>query len=92
MAYKAGLGPGMKLVAINGRRATDELLRNAIQDSKSSSEPIELIIENAGFFKVVKLDYHMGARYPHLVREQSAPDYLDDLLKPMVSKLPKKPI
>jgi predicted metalloprotease with PDZ domain len=89
-AYAAGLGPEMKLVAINGRRATDELLHSAIRESKSRTEPMELIVENAGFFKVVKIDYHGGEKYPHLVREPNTPAILDDILKPMVSRVEKK--
>lgn len=88
LAYQAGLGPGMRLVAINGRRASEELLRSAIRDAKAA-QPIELIVENAGFFKTVRIDYHGGERYPHLVRESNAPAYLDDILKPMTSQ-PKK--
>jgi predicted metalloprotease with PDZ domain len=85
-AYKAGLGPGMKLVAINGRRATEELLHAAIRDAKGSTEPIELIVENAGYFKVVKIDYHEGEKYPHLVRQANTAALLDDILKPMVAR------
>jgi len=84
-AYKAGLGPGMKLVAINGRRATDELLHAAIKEAKTSKDPIELIVENAGYFKIVKIDYHEGEKYPHLVRQSSTPGLLDEILKPMLS-------
>ncbi len=83
-AYKAGLGPGMKLVAVNGRRATEELLHAAIRNAKSSKEPIELIVENAGYFKVVKIDYHEGEKYPHLVKQSDAPALLDEILKPLV--------
>jgi predicted metalloprotease with PDZ domain len=85
LAYQVGLGPGMKLVAINGRRATDDLLHNALRDAKTSKEPIELIVENAGYFKVVKMDYHSGERYPHLVRQDDTPALLDEILKPMVA-------
>ncbi len=85
-AFRAGLGPGMKLVAINGRQANDELLRSAIRDAKANSAPIELIAENAGFFRVMKLDYHGGEKYPHLVRDTANHDYLDDILKPMVAR------
>jgi predicted metalloprotease with PDZ domain len=84
-AFRAGLGPGMKLVAINGRQANDELLRAAIRDAKGNSAPIELITENAGFFRVTKIDYHGGEKYPHLVRDSANRDYLDDILKPMVA-------
>jgi predicted metalloprotease with PDZ domain len=91
-AYKAGLGPGMKLIAINGRRATDELLHNAIRDAKTSKEPIELIVENDAFFKMVKIDYHDGEKYPHLVRQPNTADLLDEILKPMVAAPVKKSI
>jgi len=82
-AYNAGLGPGMKLVAVNGRRATDELLHRAVREAKVNTKPIEFIVENAGFFKVITIDYHGGERYPHLEREARSPDLLDDILKPM---------
>jgi predicted metalloprotease with PDZ domain len=84
-AYNAGLGPSMKVVAVNGRQATEELVRGAIRDSKSNSDPIELIVENTGYYKVVKIDYHGGERFPHLVREKETPDLLADILKPMTN-------
>jgi predicted metalloprotease with PDZ domain len=84
-AYNAGLGPGMRLVAINGRRASDELLRQAIRESKGSAEPIELIMDHDGFIKVIKIDYHEGERYPHLTRVSGAQAFLDNILKPMIA-------
>lgn len=85
-AYAAGLGPGMRIVAVNGRRATDELLHQAIRDAKGDGPAAELIVENAGYFKVVKLAYHDGERYPHLVREPNTRAILDNILKPMVKR------
>jgi predicted metalloprotease with PDZ domain len=82
-AYNAGLGPGMKIVAVNGRQATDDLLRQAIRDAKDNGPDVELIVENTGYFKVVKIAYHDGERYPHLVREPNTRAILDDILKPM---------
>lgn len=84
-AYKAGLGPGMKIVAINGRQANEDLLHAAIRDAKTNSGSIELIVSNTGFFKVVKIDYHGGELYPHLVRGDQTPDRLGDILKPMTN-------
>ena len=86
IADRAGLAPGMKLIAVNGRHATDELVHNAVKDSKTSSGPIELIVENQGYFKVLKLDYHGGERYPRLVRDAKGTAILDELAKPMVVK------
>ena len=84
-AYNAGLGPSMRLVAINGRRATDELLRDAIREAKGRHEPVELIVENAGFFQVLKINCQDGEKYPHLVREPKTAALLDDILKPLAS-------
>jgi predicted metalloprotease with PDZ domain len=85
-AYTAGLGPGMKIIAVNGRQVTEELLHAAIRDAKDATEPIELIVENTGYFKVVKIDYHAGEKYPHLAREPNAAARLDDILKPLASQ------
>jgi predicted metalloprotease with PDZ domain len=81
---KAGFGPGMKILAVNGREFTPDLLRSAVRDAKGLQEPIEFIVENTGFFKVIKLDYHEGEKYPALQRVAGTPDRLDDVLKPMV--------
>jgi predicted metalloprotease with PDZ domain len=86
LAYQAGLGPGMKIVAINGRRASEELLRTAICNTKTASQSIELILENAGYFRVVKLNYQGGEKYPHLVRENNTAALLDSVLVPMVKR------
>ncbi len=83
IAYAAGLGPDMKIIAVNGRRATDELFRQAVRDAKGKGPAIELITENSGFFKTVRLDYHEGVKYPHLTRKANTPAILDDILKPM---------
>ena len=81
VAAKAGIGPGMKVIAINGRRFTPDILRDAIKAAKGSSAPIELLVENDDYYKVYKLDYHGGEMYPHLVRDESKPDLLGEILK-----------
>ena len=83
-AYKAGLGPGMRIVAVNGRQFDASLMHDAIRHSKTSQTPIELIVENTGYYKVVKIDYHGGERYPHLQRVDSRPDLLGKILQPRV--------
>src|SRR5271167_1186772 len=45
-AAKAGIGPGMKLIAVNGRRYSSEVLRDALKSAKSSPDPIALLVEN----------------------------------------------
>jgi predicted metalloprotease with PDZ domain len=81
VAAKAGIGPGMKVVAVNGRRLTADVWKDAIRASKNSSSQLELIIENTEYFRVVKLDYHGGEKFPHLVRDESKPDLLTEIYK-----------
>ncbi len=80
-AAKAGIGPGMKLVAVNGRQFSPDVLREALKAAKDGSTPIELLVENTDYFKTYKIDYHGGEKYPHLVRDDSKPDLLTEILK-----------
>ncbi|HLY76107.1 MAG TPA: M61 family peptidase [Planctomycetota bacterium] len=80
-ADRARIGPGMKLVAVNARRWSADLLREAIQATRSGG-PLELLVENAQFFRTYTLDYKEGARYPGLVRNEAIPDLLSEILKP----------
>ncbi|HEY6147497.1 MAG TPA: hypothetical protein VIZ69_07350, partial [Thermoanaerobaculia bacterium] len=79
-AAKAGVGPGMKLVAVNGRRWVKETLREAIR--ASASQAIELLVENGEFFRTYRLDYSGGERYPHLERDTARPDLLSSIIAP----------
>jgi len=81
IAAKAGIGPGMKILAVNGRRFSPEVWHDAIRAAKTSPSPIELILENTEYFRVVKLDYHGGEKFPHLVRDESKPDLLTEIYK-----------
>lgn len=78
----AGIGPGMKLTAVNGRRFSKDVLRDALQAGKNGSAPLELLVENTDYFKTYKLDYHGGEKFPHLVRDETKPDLLSDIIKP----------
>jgi predicted metalloprotease with PDZ domain len=82
-AYAAGVGPGMKLLAINSRRWSRERLHDAIQTAKTAHQPIELLIENKQFFRTYTIPYYEGEKYPHLERASSEPDRLSDILKPL---------
>jgi predicted metalloprotease with PDZ domain len=81
LAAKAGIGPGMKVVAVNGRRFSPEVLGDAVKAAKNTSTPIELLVENDDYFKSYKLDYHDGLQNPHLVRDESKPDLLSEILR-----------
>jgi predicted metalloprotease with PDZ domain len=82
-AYAAGIAPGMRLVAINDRAYTPELLTAVLQQSTKNDQPIRFLVRNNDYFKTCQVDYHGGERYPHLVRIEGKADLLDDLAKPL---------
>ena len=71
----------MKVIAVNGRRFSPDVLSDALKINKGTSNPLELLIENTEYYKTYRLDYHDGSKYPHLVRDESRPDVLSDILK-----------
>ena len=75
----------MKLVAVNGRKFSKEVLGDALRAGKNSSAPLELLVENTEYYKTYKLDYHDGEKFPHLVRDETKPDLLSDIIKPTVA-------
>jgi predicted metalloprotease with PDZ domain len=81
-AFKAGISSGMKVMGVNGRVYTPELLDDAVKNSKETKEPITLLVLVDDYFRTCAIDYHGGARYPHLERAGDKPDYLDELIKP----------
>jgi predicted metalloprotease with PDZ domain len=84
-AATAGVGPGMRLVAVNGRRYSEKVLRDALRAAKGGKDPIELLVENVETFKTCKVDYHGGEKYPHLERDASKPDLLSAIGKSLTS-------
>jgi len=82
IAWKAGIAPGMELMAVNGRRFTPDILREALEAGKGNGPNLDLLVVNGDFFKSVTLNYHDGEKYAHLVRDESKPDILSDIIKP----------
>ncbi len=81
-AATAALGPGMSIVAIDGRRYTSELVHDAIVRGKTSTSPIAMIVDDGGTIRTMSIDYHGGDRYPHLERIAGAPDRLMPSVQP----------
>ncbi len=81
-AAQAGIGPGMKLIAVNGRKFSKDVLGDALREGKNSNAALELLVENTEYYKTYKLDYHGGEKFPHMVRDETKPDVLSDIIKP----------
>ncbi len=82
-AFKAGFAPGMRITAVNGKQYSSAELKSAIDAAKSSTGPIQVIAANGPQVQTYSIDYHDGMKYPHLVRDESKPDYLGEILHPL---------
>jgi predicted metalloprotease with PDZ domain len=80
-AFEAGISSQMKIIGVNGRVYTQELLSDAVKSAKDTSQPITLLVVVDDYFRNCTINYHGGPRYPHLVRNEERPDYLDELIK-----------
>ncbi|WP_333681392.1 peptidase M61 [Dyella sp.] len=79
-AFKAGVSTGATLVAVNGQNYSTDVLKSAITAAKASTAPIQLLLKYQGGYRTVAVDYHGGLQYPHLVRVEGTPDYLDEII------------
>jgi predicted metalloprotease with PDZ domain len=80
-AFKVGLTVGTKLLAVNGIAYDKDRFKEVIRDARTIKQPIELLVQNGDHFRTVRLDYHDGLRYPHLVKVEDNPS-LDAILAP----------
>jgi predicted metalloprotease with PDZ domain len=81
-AFKAGISPSMTVIAVNGHDYDADALKDAVTAAaKDNSQSIELLVKDFDQYKTIRIDYHGGLKYPHLVRDSSKPDTLADLLK-----------
>jgi predicted metalloprotease with PDZ domain len=81
-AQKAGVAPSVKLIAVNGRQFNPTVLREAVARTATDAKPIELLVKNGEFYQTFRVNYQGGEKYPHLAREESAPDLLSEIIKP----------
>ena len=81
-AFEAGISSGMKVIGVNGRVYSHDLLEDAIKAAKDTSQPVTLLVVVDDYFRTCVINYHGGDKFPHLVRDSDKPDYLDELIKP----------
>lgn len=82
-AFAAGLGPGMKIIGVNGRKWSKDVMRAVLHESTQNQQAISVLAENGNYYKTYEVNYHEGERYPHLVREDSQQNILDEIIKPL---------
>jgi predicted metalloprotease with PDZ domain len=75
---RAGVGPGVKIVAVNGR-ATGKDLQAQLETALTTAHggpPIHLLLLGGDVYRDVAVDYRGGPRYPRLERIAGTPDLL----------------
>jgi len=80
-AFNAQLSNGMTLLAVNGRSYKADSLKTAVTAAKTGAEPIELLFKKNERYLTVRINYHEGLKYPHLVRIEGSKDLLGDILQ-----------
>jgi predicted metalloprotease with PDZ domain len=85
-AFSAGLGPGMKIIGVNGRKFSKDVMRAELKAEIKSQQPLVLLAENGDYINTYQVDYHGGEKYPHLVRAEGQPDLLTEIVKPMTPR------
>jgi len=72
----------MKLVAVNGRRYSADVLRDAIAASKQNGRVETAVREQGVPNRTFVLSYREGRRHPVLVRDNGVRDFVSEILAP----------
>ena len=54
--------------------------QDAVTAAKKSAAPVELLLKEGDEYRIVRIDYHGGLRYPALERIEGRPDLLTAIL------------
>ncbi|MGE5234312.1 MAG: M61 family peptidase [Acidobacteriota bacterium] len=81
-AAKAGIVPGMKLLAVGGRVFNPWAVDAALAAAKLNRKPIEVVAQLGEAVKTLQVGAYDGLRYPHLERIPGTPDLLAQILAP----------
>ena len=84
-AARAGLAPAMRVLAVNSRRFTPDLMREAVRETRRRPD-VDLVMENGDLIRPHHLAYRAGARYPALERLPDRPDLLEAIYRSAVSR------
>ncbi len=75
-ADQAGMTPGSKLVAVNGRKYSKDILKDALEAGGAETRTISLLVEKDEIYKTFDLRYAGRSRYPRLERDNAIADTL----------------
>jgi len=87
-AFKAGVTPDMKIISVNGKSFSAQVLRDAILDAEKTKQPIQLQFRRGDDYTNMAIPYYNGLRIPSLQRVEGTPGRLDEILAPSKRPLP----
>ncbi|HEX7324062.1 MAG TPA: M61 family peptidase [Rhodanobacteraceae bacterium] len=82
-AFKAGLGPGMRVVSIDGQPFSPKVLWSSIADAQRTHQPLQVRARSDGAVRLYSVAYFGGLKFPHLVRIPGTTNYLQQILAPL---------
>lgn len=85
VAFRAGVGPGERIVAMNERAFGDQKTCDAALRAARDGGPLRLLLTAGNVYRTVALAYRGGPRYPHLERIAGTDDVLGAVAKPLGS-------
>jgi hypothetical protein len=71
----------MRIIAVNGRTWSPQVLHDAIAADRGSSSGVEMLVQSQSSTFKTTIEDHSGLRYPRLERN-SFPDTLSEIIKP----------
>lgn len=81
-AFAAGILPGTKITAVNGKKYSAGAMREALTTAKRTRKPIVLQSEAGDQIETHRVEYYGGNRNARLARDPGRPDYLSEILAP----------
>jgi predicted metalloprotease with PDZ domain len=80
-AFRAGLTRGLTLLAVNLRAYTADGLRDAVTAAANpGGSPVELLLKDGSDYRIARIDWRGGLRYPVLERIDGKADLLTPIL------------
>ena len=79
-AWRAGMAPGMKLIAVDQQAYTPKVLHYLEVQAEHSTAPTSFLTQKDGWYRAFPMSYHRGPKYPHLVRIPGAADMLAKIM------------
>lgn len=80
-ADDAKLSPGLKVVGVNNLEWSSSGMLEALRQAENSTQTIELLVSEDGVLRTKQLHYHDGPKYLTLLRDESRPDVLEQILE-----------